>query len=140
MPDWTATLTDEPEPAARDVILRGLIGHNHAHAGPSGSRPLCMLIRDGAGETIGGLWGSTGYGWLFTELLFVPEGLRGQGVGTRLLTEAEGEARRRGCANAWLDTFEFQARRFYEGLGYTVFGELPGYPAGFSRYFLKKTL
>ena len=40
----------------------------------------------------------------------------------------------------WLDTFSFQARRFYEKLGYVVFGELPDYPAGHSRYFLQKRL
>jgi len=44
------------------------------------------------------------------------------------------------CHSAWLDTFEFQARGFYERLGYSCFGELPNYPVGFSRYFLKKTL
>ena len=43
---------------------------------------------------------------------------------------AEREAVQRGCHGAWLDTFEFQARGFYERLGYTCFGELPNYPAG----------
>ena len=43
-------------------------------------------------------------------------------------------------AGAWLDTFEFQARGFYEGIGYECFGELPNYPKGFSRFFMKKTL
>jgi hypothetical protein len=46
----------------------------------------------------------------------------------------------RGCHNAWLDTFEFQARGFYESLGYECFGELPDYPKGHARYFMKKAL
>ena len=41
---------------------------------------------------------------------------------------------------AWLDTFEFQARGFYERLGYTCFGRLEDYPPGFARYFMKKTM
>jgi len=39
----------------------------------------------------------------------------------------------------WLDTFEFQARGFYERLGYTCFGELKNYPTG-SRFFMSKRL
>ena len=53
---------------------------------------------------------------------------------------AEREAVSRGCHGAWLDTFEFQARGFYERIGYECFGELPGYPRGFSRFFMKKIL
>lgn len=53
---------------------------------------------------------------------------------------AEREAVQRGCHGAWLDTFEFQARGFYEQLGYVCFGELPNYPLGFARFFMKKML
>ena len=74
------------------------------------------------------------------ELLFVPESLRGQGIGAQLMERAETEGRRRGCGNAWLDTFEFQARGFYERLGYRCFGELANYPPGFSRFFMTKAL
>ena len=89
---------------------------------------------------VGGLWGSTAYGWLYVQLLAVPDELRGLGFGRRLMAEAEEEALRRGCCSAWLDTFEFQARGFYERLGYTCFATLPEYPKGYSRYFLQKQL
>ena len=62
------------------------------------------------------------------------------GLGSSLLATAEHEARLRGCRGAWLDTFEFQARGFYERAGYVVFGEIPDYPPGSARYFLKKAL
>ena len=54
--------------------------------------------------------------------------------------EAEAEAVRRGCASAYLDTFDFQARPFYERLGYQLFGQLDDFPPGGSRYFLRKRL
>ena len=57
---------------------------------------------------------------------------------SEIMAMAEQEAIRRGCHGAWLDTFEFQARGFYERIGYECFGELPNYPAGFSRFFMKK--
>jgi len=132
-------------PAERDhesvhkAVLDSLIAFNDTKAGESAFRPLAFAIEDDRGHTIGGLSAATAYGWLFVELLFVPESLRGQGVGTRLIQLAEAEAVARGCHSVWLDTFEFQARGFYERLGYTCFGELKNYPAG-SRYFMRKRL
>jgi hypothetical protein len=40
----------------------------------------------------------------------------------------------------WLDTFDFQARPFYERLGFGVFGRLDGLAPFFPRNFMKKTL
>lgn len=97
-------------------------------------------VRDTNGAIVGGLWGATAYGWLFTQLLVVPESSRGQGLGRRIMVLAEAEAMKRGCHAAWLDTFEFQARAFYERIGYSCFGTLPDYPKGSSRYFLRKEL
>ena len=132
-------LTDVPDPAARDVIVGGLVAFNTAQAGPGDWRTLAVLIEDAEGACVGGLWGRTSYGWLFTEVLFVPAELRGRGLGANILGRAEDEARARGCRGAWLDTFEFQARGFYERLGYRLFGELADYPTG-SRFFLQKAL
>lgn len=75
---------------------------------------------------------------LHVDLLFLPESLRRDGIGRRLMNDAEGEAIRRGCRGAWLDTYSFQARGFYERLGYTTFGTIDDYPPGHSRIFLKK--
>ncbi len=73
-------------------------------------------------------------------MLAVPAGLRGCGVGTEIMQMAEREAMQRNCHGAWLDTFDFQARGFYERLGYRWFAELPDYPIGHTRYFMKKAL
>lgn len=134
------TLTDDGDESLRQEILAPLVDFNTSQVGPSGNRPLVVRVDSPQGQVLGGLWGYTGYGWLFTQLLVVPEALRGRGLGRQVLQMAEQEARTRGCHGAWLDTFEFQARGFYEGLGYECFGELSGYPPGFSRYFMKKAL
>ena len=136
----TIRSTDAPDEATRSVIIAGLIGYNQAKTGRKDARALVVAIEDEQGQVIGGLWGRTSYDWLFVELLFVPDALRGQGVGTDLMRRAEAEALARGCHSVWLDTFEFQARGFYERLGYTCFAELANYPAGFSRYFMTRTL
>jgi hypothetical protein len=54
---------------------------------------------------------------------------------------AEQHARdQRGCIGARLDTWGFQAKPFYEALGYTVFGVLEDYPPGETEYLLAKRL
>jgi hypothetical protein len=42
--------------------------------------------------------------------------------------------------HAWLETYSFQARPFYERHGYTVFGVLDNHPIGHQRYFMQKAL
>ncbi len=136
----TLVLTDVADRAVHDAILGSLVAYNESRAGPNNGRPLVLEVRGESGAVIGGLWGYTSFGWLFTELFVLPASLRGQGIGARMLHMAETEARARGCHSAWLDTFEFQARAFYEKFGYECFGELPNYPRGYSRFFMKKSL
>jgi GNAT superfamily N-acetyltransferase len=133
-------LTDVADQAIRSAIGGPLGEYNVEKTGLADYRPLVVVLDGPDGHPIGGLWGRTAYGWLFVRLLFVPEALRGKGVGTDLMSLAEREARSRGCHGVWLDTFEFQARGFYERLGYTCFAQLPDYPPGFSRFFMKKAL
>ena len=132
-------LVAEPDEALRRAIAAPLLAFNAALAGPSGHRPLALVVRGADGGVCGGLWGATAYGWLYTQMLVVPEPARGRGLGRDLMLAAEAEARRRGCTHAWVDT-QFGALAFYERLGYTVFGSLPDYPPGFCRSFLQKAL
>jgi GNAT superfamily N-acetyltransferase len=133
-------LTDVADPAVREALVAPLLAYNVQQTGRSNFRLLILTLTDANGRVVGGLWGRTVYDWLFVELLVVPETMRGRGIGTELMQRAEGEAVARGCHSAWLDTFQFQARGFYEKLGYSCFAELADYPPGFSRYFMKKTL
>jgi ribosomal protein S18 acetylase RimI-like enzyme len=111
---------------------------NDINAEPENWRPLGVVVRDPNGTVGGGLVGYTHWRWLFITHLWVAEVLRGRGYGRAIMRLAEREAIRRGCRHAHLDTFDFQARGFYEGLGYEVFGVLDDYPAGHTRYFLRK--
>jgi GNAT superfamily N-acetyltransferase len=133
--------TDSPDAAAREPILRALIAYSEEQSRPMDARPLAALLKDpGTGAVIGGLWGRTAWGWLHMDTLYVPDALRRAGIGARLVALAEEEATRRGCLGAWLDTFSFQARGFYEYLGYRVFGTIEDQPPGHARHFLQKPL
>jgi len=102
--------------------------------------PLGLVARDAAGGCIGGLLGATMWGWLAIDALWVAAGARGAGIGGRLLAAAESAALGRGCAHARLDTFDFQARGFYERHGYAVYSQLADFPPGHVQYHLRKAL
>jgi GNAT superfamily N-acetyltransferase len=138
----TITLTDAPTQAAIESIRTHLNRHNESRSKhPTDHRPLALLLTDTeTDEVLGGLWGWTSFSVLFTDLLFIPETMRGQGLGTQLLAQAEQEAIVRGCHTAWLDTFSFQAPDFYQRHGYAIFATIEDYPPGHTRFFLKKSL
>ena len=109
----TLTLTDAPEPHMRQAIAAPLIQFNNSRASqPEDYRSLVIILSNpGTGEILGGLWGATNFAHLHVDLLFVPELLRGTGLGRKMLIEAEREAITRGCRGAWLDTYSFSGPR-----------------------------
>jgi GNAT superfamily N-acetyltransferase len=136
------TLTDAPTPEMRKAIVEPLVAFNHGRIGkPQTYRSLVVLLsHPESDEIMGGLYALTAFSHLWIEILFVPEPMRGIGIGRKLMMQAEAEAVKRGCHAAALDTFSFQARGFYERLGYSVFGTLNDCPPGHKRFYLTKRL
>jgi GNAT superfamily N-acetyltransferase len=133
----TANPTDEDYLS----ILAPLRAFNVSQAGDAGAEKFALLIRDEhSGEVLGGLYGSLLYRWMFIELLAVPEQVRGQGLGARLMDMAETLAKEKNCVGIWLDTFDFQAPEFYRRLGFSEFGQVNDYPPGHRRHFFQKRL
>ena len=132
---------EQGAPAA-DVaaVGAGLRAFNVARIGDPGEEPVHVFLRDAEGRVVGGLLGHIRWRWLYVAKLWVGEAHRGAGHGAALLAAAEERARARGCLGAYLDTFEYQARPFYEKLGYRLFGTLEGYPPGYRQYHLAKRL
>ena len=125
--------------ADKAAVLDGLLDHNGPFLGPSDWRPIGVFARL-ADQVVGGLYGETGRGFLQIDNFWLAPTHRQQGLGTRLLRAAESEARGRGCHSAWLSTYDFQARPFYERHGYRLFGTLPGFPNRHASFFLAKRL
>ena len=125
-----------------DAIRLPLIASNREASGrAAGYHPFVFHIVDSESSApVGGAFGHGSFDWVFLELLFVPGTLRGQGLGTQLMNRVEQFARERGLIGIWVDTFSFQARPFYEKLGYTVFGTLDDHPIGGQRFLMQKRL
>ena len=129
-------------PRAEDIaqVRAGLMAFNEGAVGPATVIPVALYLREGEGSIRGGLTGFLAWDWLSVDLLWVDAALRGQGYGSALLTQAEQLARDAGCVAVRLDTYDFQARPFYERHGYVVWGVLEGYPAGRRTFHLRKSL
>lgn len=132
------TIEDEPDERDRRFLEERIYDFNVAATGIADGRLLAIYQRDEQGAIVGGLFGWTWGGCLEVEYLWVREDQRGRRLGTRLLVAAEEEARRRGCRQAILSTHSFQAPRFYERMGYEVYGVAENYPHGHKQYHLRK--
>ena len=138
-PGYRLTVEEAPAEADVEVLPRALEAYNESQWPQHPPwKPLAIFVRDDA-QIVAGVAGETYCGWLFVKYLWVSDGLRGRGVGRELMDRAEALAIERGCHSAWLDTFSFQARSFYEKLGYEEFGRLD-YPPDHQRHFLRKRL
>jgi GNAT superfamily N-acetyltransferase/predicted enzyme related to lactoylglutathione lyase len=134
------TVEDDPSPVDVQVLRAGLHEHALPVTGVPGFDPIGVFARDRQGAVVGGVVGTVNWNWLHVTLAWVAEPARRSGLGRRLLGTLEDEARRRGCRHVHLDTFSYQARPFYEHLGYEVFATLEDYPPGHRRFFLRKCL
>jgi GNAT superfamily N-acetyltransferase len=140
-PEPKIVLTDAPDPADTAVIQEGLRAYNASQAGYDDHRPLAVFVTDPAsGKVLGGLYGASYLGQLRVDRFFLPEHLRRDRLGSRLLAQAEEEGRRRGCTRVTLNTMEIQAPGFYRKQGYTAAAILDCDHPGVTRYLMTKKL
>jgi len=125
----------------RKTVNSGLYAYNDRFAGPMGNNVLTIAARDVDKKIIGGLVAGLqpGWKWMHVHRLWVDESHRRAGIGRLLLEAAEKEAQKQGCLHAAVDTFEFQARGFYEKHGYRVYAVQEDYPVGHRKFLLRKT-
>lgn len=114
---------------------------NALHWDASLRQPLGLKKLNDTGEIIAVLTGRTFGNWFYLESFWLDKQYRGQGLGKAMLLEAEQIAKQRGCRYVLLDTLNFQAKPFYQRLGYQVTWTQLDYPFdGGAKYFMQKTL
>jgi len=114
--------------------------YNRSNREPSKSEPLNIYLEDEQGNLVAGMVAETFGNWLEIEYLYVSDDLRGQGIGSKILEMAENESRNRGCKYSFVDTFNFQAPKFYKKHGYKEVFALKKYPYTGERYYYTKEL
>ena len=125
----------------KSQIIGDLIrSYNRSKREVAESEPLNLYVEDEHGEIMAGLVAETFGNWLEIEYLFVKEDLRGQGIGSQLLQQAESEAKKRNCRFAFVNTYQFQAPAFYQKQDYKKVFTLKDYPYTGQRHYYQKDL
>jgi GNAT superfamily N-acetyltransferase len=134
-------ISSEPDGDAADrQFLQDAIDHFNVQVTGREGCYVSLFVRDESGKLLGGLTGDVWADWLHVKVLWLDPSLRRQGLGSRLLAQAEQEARAHGCKGIFLETFSFQAPDFYARHGFEVFGRIDEYPGEHSQIFLCKRL
>lgn len=138
--DLTWETPAEPKTSDLAAVDAGLEAYNAGAADASAVKKLACFVRSRTGRVLGGAAGRTWGEAAELQQLWVAEELRGNGVGSKLMTMFEAEARKRGCALVYLDTFTFQAPAFYLKQGYETACRFDGFPGGMSKLVMRKAL
>lgn len=131
---------ENPEQALIDFLDKKIADFNWANWEVSKRLPLAVQVKNENGEIVAGAAARTFGDWLLIDTLWVSEDLRGQDVGSKILTELELAGKKRGCIKCLLDTLDFQAMPFYQKYGYETQWVQQGYPKTGCKYFMVKAL
>jgi ribosomal protein S18 acetylase RimI-like enzyme len=136
------SLEIEANPNAGELgfVERGLFSFEEARLGNPNHAHFAIFVRDADGDVQGGVDCHVMWRRLFVKTLWLPEELRGQGLGSQLMMAAEAEGNVRRCRSVWLTALGDRACHFYRRLGYTIFGTHEDYVAGQALYSLRKEL
>jgi GNAT superfamily N-acetyltransferase len=130
----------DPAQEEKDFIFNSLAEFNESQVRDARVREFGIFASNESGAIVAGLLGFTLWNGCFISALWVAETLRQKGIGRQLLATVEEFAVQNDCSHIHLDTFDFQARGFYEKVGFDVFGTIEDYPIGHKRHCLIKKL
>jgi len=130
----------DPGEDVAKAIDAGLTAFNVRTMATPDPIPVQVSVRADDGKVIGGVTGRVFMDTLYVSTVWIDDSLRGQGHGRAMLEMTEAEGRRLGATHAWLYTTSWQARPFYESLGYACFGEMSFGAGAHRRFFMKKDL
>lgn len=140
MQEYVFEVTDSPTADELNVLVDGKIKHSYLHVEKFPRRVFGIFVRNTEEKIVAGIEGLIVYGWLSVKNLWVSEPIQNHGIGRQLMLQAEDKAKACGCSCARLETLDFQAKAFYEKLGYTVFAMLDDFPPGHQAFFMRKRL
>ncbi|QMT61719.1 GNAT family N-acetyltransferase [Legionella sp. PC997] len=123
-----------------NILYSNLKRFNELIIGAYETKPFCIYATNNENEVIGGVKGDI-FGQLcriFT--MWIHENYRGKKLGTKIFGELEKLAIDNNCNIIQVDTTEFQAKEFYEKMGFSVFATLPDNFIGYKSFILRKKL
>ncbi|MNZ51581.1 acetyltransferase [compost metagenome] len=123
-----------------NYVRNKLIEYNALHVPNGIYEEVNLCLKNDNGDIIAGLISAVCWNWMEIDILWVEEKNRQQGLGKRLLHEAEKIAKSKECTLIKLNTFSFQAPEFYEKYGYKEIAVIENAPLGSNHYYFIKDL
>ena len=139
-PDLWLQFEEPASPDSTDELTREMVAHQTGTYGESNYTTVGLFLRDEEGALQAGLTGRLRWRWLYVEMLWVAGPLRDQGIGSRMLAQAEEFARSRGGVAVQLTSSGTRALPFYARHGYEIVAEVEGFPPGATEHHLRKWL
>lgn len=136
--NYKILLSENPDPSDVQVLGDGIIAYAKQKKGMAPIRTFAFFIRDENGQIMGGCKGDILYGCMFVSDLWVSEGLRNKGYGSKLMDAAEQYGKEKGCLFAAVNTMDWEALNFYKKLGFYIEFERHGFEKNSIFYFLRK--
>lgn len=132
---------DNPSETLLEEVRQGLVQFNMPEFGHIKEPSIVFEQRDTMGALQGGVIAVVYEQVLLVRFLWVSEACRHQGLGSQLLSNVEQLARESGANQLVLDTYTFQAPRFYQRQGFVEVGRYKNFPKpGCDKIFYSKVL
>ena len=138
--DYHFEYQEEPIQEDEQVLNDGISAESALKKNMEPIKPFRVFIKNANGIVLGGASGTIFYGSLYVDMLWLKSELRGQGLGKKLMMEAEKIGRERQCTFVTLNTMDWEALSFYQKLGYEIEFVRGGYVNESTMYMLRKNL
>ena len=137
-------ITTNPNEQDAKTISQGIIDFNYSKI--PDLEPIekevkfSVFAKNKTKNIVGGIRAICFWNTLHIELLWLSESSRGKGIGKELIESAENFAKENGCEKVFVETTSWQAKPFYEKVGYKHIATLNDRPKGHSSHYLTKDL
>jgi ribosomal protein S18 acetylase RimI-like enzyme len=138
--DYHFEYQEEPIQEDEQVLNDGISDEAAMKKNMERIKPFRVFIKDAHGTVLGGASGTIFYGSLYVDMLWLKKELRHQGLGKKLMTEAEKIGRNKQCKFVTLNTMDWESLPFYQKLGYEIEFVRQGYANESKMYMLRKGL
>ncbi len=137
---YQVIVEEKSNPLVNDIILHGLQSFNLPFFQQKDCQFFSIYAVDENHQIIGGLCGDILGRTANVDYAWVDEEKRRQGIATQLFSQLESFAQSKGCKYIQLFTYEFQAKEFYEKLGFECIAIISNWIEGHDAIFFRKGL
>jgi GNAT superfamily N-acetyltransferase len=137
---YRLVVESSPDPADLALLEEQVAAAAAAAAGGGEEQEFGIFVRGADGRILAGISGIAWGGCCQLQAMWVDHAHRRRGLARALMSAAEDEARRRGCARVEFHAYDLLAHGLYDRLGYETVGIIDGCPAGSRTRWYCKTL